>query len=162
MPIPAVIEGAAQSYRYNDKFLVDSVQGPSVEEWHRRPSECTNHMAWLVGHLVWARKSVLARLGAEWTAPWLGLYARGAKVDPSAACPSPADLLSAWSEVSTLLGKALENASEEGLSQPVTQGPPSADGKVSGVINFLAYHETYHVGQMAYLRCWLGHKGVMG
>ena len=162
MPIPAVIDGAAQSYRYNDKFLVDSVQGLSAEEWHRRPSECTNHMAWLVGHLIWARKSVLGRLGAEWTAPWLGLYARGAKLDPAAARPSPPELLSAWSEVSALLGEALEDASEEALSQPIKQGPPSADGKVSGVINFLAYHETYHVGQMAYLRCWLGHKGVMG
>jgi len=119
-------------------------------------------MAWLVGHLIWARKSVLGRLGAEWTAPWLGLYARGAKLDPAAARPSPPELLSAWSEVSALLGEALEDASEEALSQPIKQGPPSADGKVSGVINFLAYHETYHVGQMAYLRCWLGHKGVMG
>jgi hypothetical protein len=26
----------------------------------------------------------------------------------------------------------------------------------------MAYHETYHVGQAAYLRCWLGHKGLMG
>ena len=100
-------------------------------------------MAWLVGHLIWARKSVLERLGAEWTA--LGLYARGAKLDPSSACPSPAELLSAWGEVSALLGQALEDASEEALSQPVTQGPPSADGKVGVVINFLAYHETYPI-----------------
>jgi hypothetical protein len=71
LPVPAVIDGAAQSYRDNDKFLVESVHGLSIEEWRRRPSDCTNHMAWLVGHLIWTRRSVLGRLGAEWNANWL-------------------------------------------------------------------------------------------
>ena len=47
--------------------------------------------------------------------------------------------------------------------QPVPHpGPPSPDGKVSGMIRFLVYHETYHVAQAANLRCWLGHKKMMG
>jgi uncharacterized damage-inducible protein DinB len=39
---------------------------------------------------------------------------------------------------------------------------PSADGTLGGVINFLAYHDTYHTGQVAFLRGWLGHEGVAG
>jgi len=70
--------------------------------------------------------------------------------------------MSAWNEVSGVLAGAMENASEEALAQPATGGPPSADGKVSGIVNFLAIHETYHVGQAAYLSCWMGHKGIMG
>ena len=70
--------------------------------------------------------------------------------------------MTAWSEVGGVLKGALESATDETLSQPAAQGPPRADGKVSGIVNFLAFHETYHVGQAAYLRCWLGHKGVMG
>ena len=27
---------------------------------------------------------------------------------------------------------------------------------------FMAFHETYHVGQTSYLRRWLGHEGVAG
>ena len=162
MSIPAVIAAAAQNYRYNDKFLVDSFSGLSEEEWHRRPSECTNHMAWIVGHLIWARQRLLTRIGTEWSTPWLDVYARGKKLDDSVPCPSPAELTSTWAEVSGVLSSALENVAEEVLSQPVSQGPPSADGKVGGTVNFLAIHETYHVGQAAYLRCWMGHKGVMG
>ena len=45
---------------------------------------------------------------------------------------------------------------------PDPHGIPSPDGKVSGVVAFLAHHETYHVGQTAYLRCYLGHEGVAG
>ena len=62
-----------------------------------------------------------------------------------------------------LLTQALDNASEEKLAAPAPQpGPPSADGKVSGTISFMAWHETYHIGQVSYLCCWLGHKGMMG
>lgn len=161
MPVPAVIVAAAQNYLFNEKFLTDAVKDLSEEEWHRRPSDTANHVGWIVGHVIWARKMLLSRLGTEWSQPWLNDFARGAKCD-AVPCPPPETLLSAWSEVSGVLAGALENASEEAMAQPATSGPPSADGKVSGIVNFLAIHETYHVGQAAYLSCWMGHKGIMG
>ncbi len=30
------------------------------------------------------------------------------------------------------------------------------------MVNFMAIHETYHLGQASYLRSWLGHKGMTG
>jgi hypothetical protein len=69
MPVPAVIVAAAQNYQYNDKFLVDTVKDLSEEEWHRRPNDCTNHVAWIVGHVIWARKMLLKRLGTDWSQP---------------------------------------------------------------------------------------------
>ena len=71
-------------------------------------------------------------------------------------------LMEGWRDVSVVLATALDGASEDVLSTPSTQGPPSANGKISGVVNFLAIHETYHVGHASYLRSWLGHKGLMG
>jgi len=163
MPIPAAVAHAAEVYRFNNEFLVNMVKDLSPDEWLKRPHDGANHAAWIVGHVIWARKAVLGRLGAEWSTPWMGMFARGEKVDDSAAYPSPDTLLEAWREVSGLLTHALENASEEALSQPAPRpGPPSPDGKVSGVVGFLAWHETYHVGQLSYVRGLLGHKGLMG
>jgi hypothetical protein len=54
----------------------------------------------------------------------------------------------------------MENVSEQQLALPAPQ--PSTDGKISGLIGFLSFHETYHVGQVALLRCWLGRKGIVG
>jgi uncharacterized damage-inducible protein DinB len=163
LPIPASIAHAAEDYRFNGDFLANAVKGLSPEEWLKRPNESSNHIAWVVGHVIWARKGVLARLGRVWSAPWLGLFARGATLDETVAYPSAETLIDAWREVSGVLTEALENASEEALAEPAKPpSPPSPDGKVSGVIRFLAYHETYHVGQAAYLRSWLGHKGIMG
>jgi uncharacterized damage-inducible protein DinB len=162
MPVPAAIEAAAQNYRYNSKFLTGTVKDLSEEEWHRRPTDTMNDVAWIVGHVIWARKALLSRLGTEWSQPWLSLFARGTKLSDAASCPSPETLMAAWTESSGVLAHAMENVSEEVVLQPATSGPPSADGKVSGIVNFLAIHETYHIGQVSYLRCWMGHKGMMG
>jgi len=162
MPVPAVIATAAENYRFNSDFLVKMVSGLSPEEWLRRPDGKCNHIAWIVGHVVWTRKMLLGRVGTEWSQPWLGMFARGAKCEEDAAYPSSEALLDAWREVSRELAGALDTVTEEALAQPATSGPPSADGKVSGIVSFLAIHETYHIGQASYLRGWLGHKGLMG
>lgn len=162
MPVPAVIATSAHNYHFNSDFLVKMVSDLSPEEWLRRPDEKCNHIAWIVGHVVWTRKALLGRLGTEWSQPWLGMFARGAKCEEGAPYPSPDTLLDAWREVSGVLENTLNTVSEETLAQPVTKGPPSTDGKESGIVDFLAIHETYHIGQASYLRGWLGHKGLMG
>jgi len=162
MPTPAVIAAAQENYRFNSDFLAKLLADVSPEEWLRRPNEKTNHIAWIVGHMIWTRKALLGILGTEWSRPWLDLFARGAKCDDGAAYPSPDALKDAWREVSGILAGALESASEGSLAQPAPQGPPSPDGKISGVVNFLAIHESYHGGQISYLRGLLGHKGLTG
>jgi uncharacterized damage-inducible protein DinB len=162
MPISSKIATAANGFHQNATFLKQAIDGLTDEEWVRRPNEHTNHMQWIVCHVAWARTNLLKRLGAEWTTPWISLYGRGAKCVDSPDCPSPKAALEAWNETCTRLTAALDSVTDESLDVPVTQGPPTADGKLSGVIHFLAYHETYHVGQAAYVRCWLGHSRVMG
>lgn len=163
MAAPAAIATAAQQYNFNNGFLEKSLKELTPEEWLRRPDDKANHLAWIVGHLVYSRKMILRRLGTEWDLPWLGMFARGQKLDAEAAYPSDHALLEAWQDVSGVLTQALENADEEKLAAPAAQpGPPSADGKLSGTISFMAWHETYHIGQVSYLCCWLGHKGLMG
>jgi uncharacterized damage-inducible protein DinB len=162
MPAPAVIAAAAENYRFNSGFLEKTVGDLSPEEWLRRPDARGNHIAWIVGHVVWTRKRLLERLGTQWSQTWLESFARGAKCEDGATYPSIDVLLGAWREVSGVLASTLDSVPDDVLATPVTSGPRSADGKVSGIVNFLAIHETYHVGQASYLRSWMGHKGLMG
>jgi len=162
MPVPAVIASAAENYRFNSDYLSKMVGDLSPDEWLSRPNDNSNHIAWIVGHMIWTRAMLLRRLGKEWTQPWLDGFARGSKLQEPPAYPPKEALLGCWSEVSGILAGALVNVPEDTLAQPSEKGPPSADGKVSGVVNFLAVHETYHLGQASYLRGWLGHKGLMG
>ena len=71
--------------------------------------------------------------------------------------------MQAWDESCTRLNLRLRAAYGRGAGYAcAASGPPCLDGKLSGLINFMALHETYHVGQAAYVRSWLGHPGVMG
>jgi uncharacterized damage-inducible protein DinB len=160
MPLSNRITVAAQSFNQNASFLKQAVDGLSDKEWVRRPNEHCNHLLWIVGHVTWARSALLGRLGAPWTMPWIPLYSRGAKCVDSPDCPSPSEAMQAWDESCDRLGAAMEAVSEEKLDE--ANGRPSSDGKVSGLVNFLALHETYHVGQAVYIRSFLGHGGPMG
>lgn len=163
MPISPRLAVAAENFKMNSSFLKQGLGGLSDEDWRTRPNEQTNNILWLVGHLIWSRARVLARLGDKWTLPWMQLYARGEKCVDSPDCPSPKTMMEAWEESCIRLNSAMESATEELLDTPATRpGPPSADGKLSGTVNFMALHETYHVGQAAYIRSWLGKPSTMG
>lgn len=162
MPVPAILATSAGEFHRNSGLLEKAVAGIPAEQWLSRPGEHSNHIAWIVGHMLWARKALLGQLGATWQHPGLDVYARSAKIESGAAYLVPDALLAAWREASAELEKTLENVTEETLAAPAPPGPPSQDGKVSGFIGVLAWHETYHLGQLAYLRGWLGHPGIFG
>jgi hypothetical protein len=162
MSVPAPIATAADNFRYNSDWLSKSLKDLTPEEWLRQPNETSNHLLWVTGHVIWARGNLLGLLGTQWSKPWLPLFARGTKVLDTADYPTPEAAFETWNEVAAILPDILEQASDEVVSAPAPPRIPSADGKVSGVVAFLAVHETYHVGQAAYLRCWLGHPGAMG
>jgi hypothetical protein len=160
MPIPSRIEHAAGGFRQNERMLVKSYDGLTLDEWQRRPGESSNNMLWIAGHLVWARSRAVASLGSSWDRPWFPLFARGAKPSAVEEYPAPDEVLAAWKEVTQSMTTAMEDATEELLEKSAS--PPSTDGKISGLVGFLSFHETYHVGQAAYLRCWLGRGGIVG
>ena len=161
MPVPAVIATAAENYRFNSDFLTRMVQDLSPEEWLKHPGEVRTTSPGLWDTFP-CRGRTLHFIGTEWPQPILENFGRGKKRMEDSAYPSPESLVSAWQESGEALAAALESVPEDLLAQAATQGPPSADGKVSGIVNFMAIHETYHLGQASYLRSWMGHKGLMG
>jgi uncharacterized damage-inducible protein DinB len=162
MPIATPIAHAAGSFRMNAGLLEKSIEGLTAEEWHKRPGDCANCMIWVAGHIVWARHRVLFYMGREWSRPWLAVFARGSNVADAAQYPSPEELAAAWHDGKAVLTAALEEISIDALSAPGPEKLPSYDGMLSGAVSFMAWHETYHVGQAAYLRRLLGHGQVAG
>lgn len=112
----------------------------------------SNHLTWVAGHIVVMRALAPRLLGQEWSAPWQQLFRSGRQAVAPEQYPDAAEIKRAWHEVSGKLSAALENASAEALAQPAPQKEFSLDGKVGGAIALLALHETYHFGQVGYLR----------
>ncbi len=162
MPVPSEIAHAAGSFRFNAGLLDKSIAGLTAEEWRSHPGACSNPMIWVAGHIVWARSRVLRTLNQEWSRPWLPLFERGSSPDDAGKYPRPEEIAAAWGDVKAALSTALEETSAEVLDAPGPEKMPSFDGKLSGTIAFMAWHEGYHVGQAAYLRSWLGRGQVAG
>jgi uncharacterized damage-inducible protein DinB len=148
-------------FKINTDLFKKTIDGLPPDRLLARPGDDSNHLLWIAGHVVVHRAKVLKILGQEWSAPWEGLFARGAKLTAPEHYPGMPELLQTWDEVSGKLASSLANASPESLAEPVSNGI-TLDGKISGRIAFLSLHETYHVGQMAYLRKWLGFGQAVG
>ena len=155
----ANIEGM---FKTNTDIVKKAFDGILPERWFLRPGDDSNHLMWVAGHLVVHRGAVLKSLGAEWETSWSALFTRGAKLATPEQYPEVDEIRSAWDDVSEKLLTSFAGASADMLAKPAPKGPPSFDGKISGLVAFLAFHEAYHVGQVTYLRKWLGYGQSVG
>jgi DinB superfamily len=149
-------------FKFNTDIVNKAIADVRPDDWFRKPSDDSNHLMWVMGHLVVHRGHTLKTLGVDWNISWIPLFARGAKRVADTEYPSPEEMLKAWNQVSAELSAALSQAPSEVLEQAAPAGPPSFDGTVSGTVAFFAFHDTYHVGQISYLRKWLGYGQTVG
>jgi uncharacterized damage-inducible protein DinB len=152
----------ASTLKSNTQLFEKATQGIPAEKWLARPSDDSNHLLWIAGHVVVHRALIPKLLGGEWSAPWEKLFARGEKLAAAEHLPPVDEIVRAWAEVSDLLTASLTSAAADVAAQPLTKKLPSFDGTVGGSMAFLSFHETYHLGQMSYLRKWLGYGQVIG
>ena len=146
----------------NTELFDKAVEGIPPEQWLTTPGDGSNHLTWLAGHIVVTRANIPKLLGREWSAPWEGLFKRGAQRVSPEQYPTAAEIQRAWKEVSHNLSTSLTTITADALKKPAPERAPSLDGTVGGLIAFLCLHESYHVGQASYLGKWLGHGQIVG
>lgn len=156
MPVAADLTTAARIYERNQSLLAKALEGLTAEQWIMQPSEGANSALWIIGHIVWARSRALQLIGFTWTKPWISLFERGSKPAASGSYPPVEEVLDAWDDLRVSFPAALEETSDATLAVPAQQPSPSFDGTVGGMISFLAMHESYHVGQLVYVRRLVG------
>jgi uncharacterized damage-inducible protein DinB len=152
----------AGMFKINTDIVNKATADVSPEHWFQKPGDDSNHLMFVLGHLVVHRARTLKTLGGDWNTPWAQLFARGAQRVADAEYPSVDEMRAAWNEVSGELFARLQQPNEAVLAQDAPKGPPSFDGKISGIVAFYAFHDTYHVGQVSYLRKWLGYGQTVG
>jgi uncharacterized protein YndB with AHSA1/START domain/uncharacterized damage-inducible protein DinB len=146
----------------NDSLADRAFLGVSADDLWKRPTPQTNGMLWIFGHMAAVRARMLAALGEEFDSGLGDAFGRGAALQDSSAYPSREKINEASREVSRRLFAKLAALTDADLSQPA-QGPrPNSVQTVGEQIAFFALHDSYHVGQLAYVRKALGLPGVVG
>lgn len=143
----------ADLYTMNFRAIRALCRDVTNDEAHKRPDGRQNPMLWMLGHITTYRAELLALLGGVpgRSAGLKALFGKDVRSD-AAAWPSLTDVVAQLSEVhEALVGrlKALGDAAFE----KVVNTP--AGVKMPAVV-FLHFHESYHVGQLGYVRTWLG------
>jgi len=156
------LSNIAGMFRTNTEIVNRAIAGVPQEDWFRKPGNDSNHLMWVVGHLIVHRGRTLNVLGVDWNSSWAPLFVRGAERVADDEYPSSDEMRAEWKNVSTELIRAVREAPQALLDQSPPKGPLSFDGKLSGAVAFYAFHDAYHAGQVSYLRKWLGHGQTIG
>src|ERR671916_2165620 len=97
-------------FRANTDIISKAIADVRPEDWFRKPGEDSNHMMWLLGHVIVHRGEVLKTLGSQWDSSWASLFARGAQHVEDTEYPSVDEMLHAWHQMSEQLKTALRAA----------------------------------------------------
>lgn len=121
-----------------------------------RPNAHTNNVGFIGGHLVETRAWASRYLGLAEISPFGGVLEHAAALEDIPVLPSLAAIQAAWLDLSPRLEARLDILTVGDLMGRSSQRFPGVPETMLGGIAFLLQHESYHIGQLAYLRKFLG------
>lgn len=137
----------------NTRLFLSALDGVTEAQAKERISDHNNPLSWLAAHTVWARYNTCAMLGKPAAKnPYDGLFENFKPFDPASNYGTLAQAKEEWNKASELLKQALASVSEEHLAADCPLKSPIGDFSFGGTVTFLAQHESYDIGQIAYLK----------
>jgi uncharacterized damage-inducible protein DinB len=144
----------------NTRLFHNCVVDVSDEKALQRLNGVTNSLAFIACHLVDSRYFISGFLGLELVNPFSDLLANATGVDVVPELPRLNRIRECWTTVSRDLEACLADLGSEDIARPSHQRFPVNDSTVGGAIAFLVQHESYHIGQLALLRKYLGYPSM--
>ena len=154
--MPNVAEPIRAVFRLNTDLVINCMAGVDDATAWKQVTADTNHMAFILAHLITARHLIADAFGSPLPSPLEGVMDRATKVSDVIELPPIDELLGHWRAVSAHLSDAIGRLSDETLLEPTPMKfPIEGDARLS-VLAFFVQHDSYHVGQLALLRRQLG------
>lgn len=160
--VSAVAGPLASIFATNDSFINRSIAGLTEDDLWHRPTDQSNPMFWLLGHVVHTRGAALRILGDDFRTGWGDKFQRGAALQDRNAYPSFSEIERFRGETRERLASRLATVTDEQLAREASGHALPNCRIVADQIAFLGLHEAYHVGQLAYVRKMLGHTSIVG
>jgi hypothetical protein len=136
----------------NERLFINALEGVSDEQANERISDHNNPLIWIATHTAWARYNMLMFLGKPVKNPFEGKFENFKAYDAADKYPSLEKVRTEWKNASKLLKQALNSVTEEHLDAESPLKNPTGDFSNGGTFAFLAQHESYDIGQMAFLK----------
>jgi uncharacterized damage-inducible protein DinB len=146
----------ATLFELNTDLLLNCLDGLTDAEAQRRLEAGGNSITFLASHLTDSRHFLVARLGRPATNPLARYLADVRSIDDIQEWPTLDEIRQAWLAVSAHLAVVLGDLTAGELAEANVHRFPTSDSTRLGMIAFLVQHDSYHLGQTAFLRRQLG------
>ena len=141
-----------QTLNMNERLFRNALDGVTDDQAKERISDHNNPLIWITTHTVWARYKMLILMGQPVPNPFEDMFENFKAYDPAESYPTLETIKAEWTKVSKLLNDALQTVTEEYLAQDSPLKSPIGDFTNGGTLAFLVQHESYDIGQMAFLK----------
>jgi uncharacterized damage-inducible protein DinB len=146
--------------KLNASLFEKGVKGLSNAQALEQAAPTANPILWIAGHLASSRHSLLRSLGVEKEFPWGDLF--NSKFEPSSnRYPDFAELVDCWKDISARVEARITELGDAGIIKPLEHNLPTDDKSVRGALTFWLYHDSWHMGQIAYAKKTLGLEGLV-
>lgn len=152
----------AKTFQTNSFLLNKAVKDMSEEHITKRPNDNTNPIQFLIGHITLYRYHACKLLGNEMKYKHTEHFQMGAQPKDASNYPSVAEMVAEWNVISKKLDDILESSSEEDLANAFEHKYPIGEQNIGGAMSFIMFHESYHIGQIAYIRKFMGYDTLVG
>ncbi|MBN2423687.1 MAG: DinB family protein [Calditrichaceae bacterium] len=148
-----------QIFNTKKEIVKDLISQLSKEEVYEVIGKANNSIYWIIGHLTGARLSMLKLLGIKYD-PGIDLHYFKKGSPHTTKGPEFTLLMSQFEKAGEQLYSALEKADPEWLKKPMKYIVNENMVTVADNIQFLIFHEDYHIGQIALIIRMMGKKGI--
>ena len=156
------IQVIAKQFALHNRLFNNVLEGIEDAQGNRRVTEQINHLQWIAGHLTNSRYNFAPMLGMSETFPYKEIYTDATKpppnnraIDASIKYPSLSETLKYWNAFASKFVDGVGKANDEQLAMKMPFAVPIGDTMLD-LFDFLASHESYHIGQMSIIRKYLG------
>jgi uncharacterized damage-inducible protein DinB len=144
----------------NTDLLLNALDGLSESEAQHRLPGGGNSVAFLAAHLTDSRHFLASRLGHPAANPLARYLADAKSIDDIRSWATLDQVRAAWISISSHLLGILESLGAEELDRLNAHRFPCDDTTVLGMVAFLSQHDSYHIGQVGFLRRQLGRPAI--
>lgn len=138
--------------------LKDVTSGQAAKSPH---ANC-NSAHFVLGHIATYRLEMVRHLGVEVPHDLGKTFAWGAKDEQRETYPPLKELHQIIEDTESRIRARLDTITDAELEAEGAYEVAPMPKTVEGVISFLVFHETYHVGQLGYQRRFHGQEGAFG
>lgn len=145
------LTSSTQMFKTSDHYFDRMLAGLDSQDLLQRVGT-GNSVLWIAGHVTVGRCRLLTLLGEERTVPWAEVFGKGSAEKEGVVFPPFDEVREVWESARERLTERLETLSEEDLAKDAPHELPETGRSVLGWINYLAFHEAYHIGQISQAR----------